>query len=92
MEDILRKIEESMAPKDSFQFTISNNTTNFIMKFNPPLQLKKGKQYEMALLNLENYCSFPNIDSTNNSFKYFPDNGKNWFTIQIPELVTKRAI
>jgi len=47
--------------------------------------LKKGKQYEMALLNLETYYSFPNIDLINNSFKYSPDNGKNWFTIRIPE-------
>jgi len=39
----------------------------------------------MALLNLETYYSFPNIDSTNNSFKYSMDNGKNWFTILIPE-------
>ena len=39
----------------------------------------------MALLNLETYYSFPNINSTNNSFKYSPDNGENWFTIQIPE-------
>jgi len=39
----------------------------------------------MALLNLETCYSFPNTDSTNNSFKYSPDNGKNWFTIQIPE-------
>jgi len=85
MEDILRKIEENTAPKDSFQLTISNKTTDFITRFNVPLQLKKGKQYEMALLNLQTYYSFPNIDSTNNSFKYFPDNGKNWFTIQITE-------
>ena len=52
MEDILRKIEENTAPKYSFQLKISNNTTDFITRFNPP-QLKKGKQYEMALLNLE---------------------------------------
>ena len=39
----------------------------------------------MALLNLGTYYLFPNIDSTDKSFKYFPDNGKNWFTIQIPE-------
>jgi len=85
MEEILRKIEENTAAKDSFQLTISNNTTDFITRFNPPLQLKKGKQYEMVLLNLETYYSFLNIDSTNNSFKYSPDNGENWFTIEIPE-------
>jgi len=39
----------------------------------------------MALLNLATYYSFPNVDSTNNSFKCSPDNGENWFTIQIPE-------
>jgi len=78
MEDILRKIQENTAPEDSFQLTISNNTTHFITRFNPPLQLKKGKQYKMALLNLETYFSFPNIDSTNNSFKYrFMHNGEN---------------
>ena len=85
MEDILRKIEENTAPKDSFQITISNNKTDFITRFNPPLQLKKGKQYEMALLNLETYYSFPNIDSTNNNFKYSPDGGGNWFTVTVPK-------
>jgi len=65
MEEILRKMQENTAPKDSFQLTISNNTTDFITRFNPPLQLKKGKQYEMALLNLETYYSFLNIVSTN---------------------------
>ena len=85
MEEILRKIEENTAPKDSFQITISSRTTDFITKFNPPLQLKKQKQYEMALLNLETYYSFPNVDSSNNRFKYSPDGGENWFTVTIPE-------
>jgi len=85
MEDILRKIEENTAPKDSFEITISNNKKDFITRFNPPLQLKKGKQYEMALLNLETSYSFANIDSTNNSFKYSPDGGDNWFTVTVPE-------
>ena len=39
----------------------------------------------MALLNLETYYSFPNIDATNNNFKYSPDGGSNWFTVTIPE-------
>lgn len=85
MEDILRKIEENTAPKDSFQLMMSSNTTDFNTKINPPLQLKKGRQYEMALLNLETYYSFPNVDSTNNNFTYSPDGGANWFAIIIPE-------
>ena len=51
--ELLRKIEQNTAPKDTFQITTSSKTTYFITKFNPPLQLKKGKQYEAALLNLE---------------------------------------
>ena len=85
MEQILKKIEENTAPKDSFQITISNRTTDFITQFNPPLQLKKQKQYEIALLNLETYYSFPNVDLSNNRFKYSPDSGANWLTITIPE-------
>ena len=55
MKDILRKIEKNTAPKDSFQLTISNTKTDFETRFYPPRQLKKGKQYKLALLNLETY-------------------------------------
>jgi hypothetical protein len=34
---------------------------------------------------LETYYSFPNIDATNNNFRYSPDNGTTWFNINIPE-------
>jgi len=30
-------------------------------------------QYEIALVNLETYYSFPNVDDTNNHFSYSPD-------------------
>ena len=85
MEEILRKIERNTGPKDSFQITVSDNSTDFITKFQPPLQLKKGVEYEIALLNLETYYSFLNIDTSNNNFKYSPDGGSNWFEVQIPE-------
>ena len=39
----------------------------------------------MALVNLETYYSFPNIDSTNNYFRYSPDGGTSWHEIYIPE-------
>ena len=39
----------------------------------------------MALVNLETYYSFPNIDKTNNIFKYSIDKGKKWIEIEIPE-------
>jgi hypothetical protein len=32
----------------------------------------------MALVNVETYFSFPNIDSTNSNFRNSPDNGTTW--------------
>ena len=59
-------------PKESFQIVVSDNKT----KFNPHIQLKTGKKYEIALVNLETYYSFPNVDDTNNHFSYSPDGDK----------------
>ena len=42
------------------------------------------KEYEIALVNLETYYSFPNINETNNVFVYSPDNGNSWVKIKIP--------
>ena len=50
-----------------------------------PLQLKESKTYEMALVNLETNNSIPNIHmhTSNNSFRYSPDDGANWFSIAL---------
>jgi hypothetical protein len=71
--------------KDSFSLILNSNKTKFITNYSPPIELKKDKIYEMALVNLETYYSFPNIDKTNNIFKYSTDKGTNWFEIEIPE-------
>jgi len=40
----------------------------------------------MALVNLETYYSFPNIDSSNNVFRYSPGSQqRQWVDIRIPE-------
>ena len=49
------------------------------------LELDRDKKYEIALVNLETYYSFPNIDETNNVFVYSPDNGNSWVKIKIPK-------
>ena len=49
------------------------------------MQLDKNKKYEMALVNLGTYYSFPNIDASNNYFRYSPDGGTTWVDIFIPE-------
>ena len=83
--ELLEKIVKNTAHKTSFQITLSSNKTNFNTRFNPKLELDEEKVYEIALVNLETYYSFPNIDETNNQFVYSPDNGNSWVKIKIPE-------
>lgn len=45
----------------------------------------EAKAYEIALVNLETYYSFPNITNENNDFSYSPDGGEVWYHILIPE-------
>ena len=69
----------------SYQFVVSNcgNNCQIKTKFNPPLELDPNKQYEMALVNLETYWSFPNVTEKNNLFK-FSDLKEN-YSILIPK-------
>ena len=63
---------------------MSSNESSFNTRFKPNTELDKDKVYEIALVNLETYYSFPNIDDTNNVFVYSPDNGNSWVKIKIP--------
>ena len=83
--DFLRQIVKNTEHKTSFQIIVSDNKSSFNTRLNPTLQLDKDKEYEIALVNLETYYSFPNIDETNNVFIYSPDNGKSWVKIKSPE-------
>ena len=83
--DLLKKIVKNTEHKTSFQIIVSDSKFKFKTRFNPKLQLDRDKEYEIALVNLETYYSFPNIDETNNVFVYSPDNGNSWVKIKIPE-------
>ena len=85
MEELLAKISKNTEPKGSWQIVVSVNKTRFKTMFNPPMQLNKNKKYEMALVNLETYYSFPNIDASKHYFRYSPDGGTIWVEIFIPE-------
>ena len=74
--ELLKQIAKNTEHKTSFQIIVSDNKPNFNTRFNPKLELDRDKVYEIALVNLETYYSFPNIDETNNIFLYSPDNGK----------------
>ena len=82
---LLERIANNTDHKTSFQIILSSDKTNFNTRFNPKLELDEKKKYEIALVNLETYYSFPNIDETNNTFVYSPDNGNSWEKIKIPE-------
>ena len=76
---------DNTEPKRSFSIVVSNNKIRFKTWFNPPIQLDKKKDYEIALINLETYYSFSNIDKSNNCFSYSPKLDPLWFDIIIPE-------
>ena len=83
--DLLKKIVKNTEHKTSFQIIVSDNNSSFNTMLNPALQLDRDKKYEIALVNLETYYTFPNIDETNNVFIYSPDNSNSWVKIKIPE-------
>ena len=83
--ELLEKIAKNTEHKTSFQIIVSDNETSFNTRFNPKIELDRDKVYEIALVNLETYYSFPNIDESNNIFVYSPDNGNSWVKIKIPE-------
>ena len=61
MENLLKQIVNNTEPKISLS-VVSDNKTRFKTWFKPPIQMDKKNDYEIALINLETYYSFPNID------------------------------
>ena len=82
--ETLKQIAKNTAFKTGFQVILSDDKTNFNTLFNPKIELDKDKVYEIALVNLETYYSFPNIDDSNNIFVYSHDQGQTWTKIKIP--------
>src|SRR5688572_14258197 len=80
---IMEKVERNTSSKSSFYILLSKKSAKIRTRFNPLIELDAGKKYEMSLLNLETYFSFPNIDATN--LRYSPDEGVTWFDVNIPE-------
>ena len=85
LEKIATNTARNAEPKSSFYILLSEKGSQIKTKFRPLIELDKNKKYEMALVGLETYNSFPNIDASNNNFRYCPDNGTSWFNIDIPE-------
>ena len=45
--------EVYIQPKDSISLILDSSSTDFRIDYSPPIELKKDKQYEVALVNLE---------------------------------------
>ena len=86
MEDLLKQIVNNTEPNRSFSIVVSDNKTRCNTWFKPPIQLDEKKDYEIALINLETYYSFPNIERSNNCFTYSPNLDPLWFDIIIHEV------
>ena len=85
MEELLKQIVNNTEPKRSLSIVVSDNKTRFKTWFKPLIQLDKKKDYEIALINLETYYSFPDIDRSNNCFRYSPGANAPWLDIIIPD-------
>jgi len=68
----------------STTLTLSGDTTDFTISFQPPLKLDPKKEYEAAFLSLETYNAIPNITEKNNIFRYSIDTGNTWKIIKLP--------
>ena len=82
---IYKKIDDFIAKKSSISFVFSSATTDWTTQISPPIILDNKDNYEIGLVNLETYYSFPNISASlqNNSFVY--NNGTTTKTITIPD-------
>ena len=80
--EVLATIAKNTSQKPSFQVVLTGVGSRLETQFTPPLSFDPGFNYELALVSLESYYSFPNITSENNKMKVF-FNGK-WLEIVIP--------
>ena len=71
---LLERLVKNTSPKEEHQIIVSDNKSEFSSKFESPLYLDKDKQYEIALVDLETYYSFPNISKYNNVIEYTINN------------------
>ena len=85
--ELLHRIVDLLSSKsDNHTFSISFNSKNedgvntakFTQRFDTPIRLENDK-YEIGLLSLNTYYTFPNLTSNiNGKFRYSTDAGTNW--------------
>lgn len=84
-EILLKEIANNTRPRESMSIILRGNKSKIFTQHSPPIQLDKTRGWEMALIDLETYYSFPNIDDGNNTIKWSRDGGATWHTFQLPK-------
>ena len=70
MDEQLERIERNTRAKENINIILSDTVNPINTLFSPPLILNSDGNYEIALLELDTYYTFPNITEKNNTFKY----------------------
>ena len=73
--EILRKIASTTELKKSLYLLLSKKSSQIATRFKQILQMDLDKKWEMALVGLETYYSFHNIDDTKNNLRYVRGEG-----------------
>ena len=79
MEGLLENISKNSNPKDNFYIVVNDTESRIKNTFSPPLV---GKGYEVALIGLCTYYSYPNVDEYNNTMIFHGGGVKK--TIELP--------
>lgn len=66
----LKLIENHTSKKEAYHIIQSARTARITTLFQPPLVFDSRCKYEIALLSLETYYSFPNVDKDNHYLKF----------------------
>ena len=81
----LEEIADNTRGRIGYQLFVSGVDSEITTVYEQPIKLDPKRQYELALLNLETYHSFPNITDKNNQIKIRNGGDKvAWKTITIP--------
>lgn len=83
--DSLSQLVEYTRPGEEKYLIVTGRGLRLRTNFNPPMEFEPASTgYEIALLRVETYFSFPNINSSNNRLRLSIDRGEKWSEIEIP--------
>ena len=83
--ELLKQLVKNTSPKDSQQIIVRSTKTDFDTIYKEPIELSNEKEYEIALVYLETYYSFPNISNHNNIIDYYNISTQELKRITIPK-------